>query len=279
MRRRDFMVTGLKGTALMCGGLSLLGQPATARALMQQPGAGRKGPRGNLTEWEAGDPDAPPERLILSPAQRQNVIITADKSASRGDKKDPQAISEAMLRIAKDYIGVNRTKDPEQVATFLRLFGLDLRYGPGQGYVPYCAAGASFIACQAYCETRVQQDFDPKNPNVIFRDVLKDINNYYFRPHPACWVMVQDAKNRNNWIGKQRVAATTPKPGWLVFYNWKGKASPPKHVGIVDRREGDQLHTVEFNTSRTAQGSQSNGGAVSDKVRSLKYVMGYISTY
>ncbi|MDR1002428.1 MAG: CHAP domain-containing protein [Oscillospiraceae bacterium] len=39
-----------------------------------------------------------------------------------------------------------------------------------------------------------------------------------------------------------------PKPGDIVFFDWSHDGRP-QHVGIVERIEGEVVHTIEGNTS------------------------------
>jgi len=51
-------------------------------------------------------------------------------------------------------------------------------------------------------------------------------------------------KNRSQW----QSGGYTPAPGDIIFFDWDGDASSD-HVGIVERVEGDRVHTIEGNTS------------------------------
>lgn len=77
------------------------------------------------------------------------------------------------------------------------------------------------------------------------------------------------------------VAAGTGKRGHegirvgdVVFFNWSG-GTLPEHVGIVTWAGADTIETIEGNTSPGVQGSQSNGGGVYKRTRSLTSVVGY----
>ncbi len=269
MERRQLLLSGL--TALSATTLGL--NPYFTEAQAQK----KKKPVELDTDEESGDPDAPAEVLALD-KQRIDQLYEGLIVMPKGVMKNAKNIALKALEISKSYVGVSRTSDSRQVTQFLNLFNLGLRYPDGK-YIPYCATGVAFAACQAYCVINPQPiKFDPKTPNLKFRKVLRDINKYYFKPSPACRFMVSDAKERNIWVPKSQAKWSNLKPGWLVIFDWKqiGKAN---HVGIVDKSLRDVLHTVEFNTSISDGGSRSNGGAVARKERDPKYALGYIKTY
>lgn len=171
---------------------------------------------------------------------------------------------------------VSRATDKTRVTEYLNLFGLDFADENGNPY-PYCAAGLGFAACIGYCNMAPTESFgDP--PTDVFRKVVPVLKANYFLPHPSCLNMVSDAKAKGRWIEGH---TTIPQPGWLVFYNWEGKTDPPMHVGIVQEAGQGKLRTIEFNTSDTSAGSQSNGGAVARKNRdsAIKFVIGYEKTW
>ncbi len=267
MERRRFVKAGL-----LCGAVGLVNRSFPRSALTVTNGIPQQQGAGQIMEAESGDPDAPPEVLDVNRASIEKLLPKLRRT--RGDHKDDRTIALATLATAKTYVGVTRANQPEQVAKMLKLFDLPLRYANGE-FIPYCASGLSFSACQAYCETDPKQSFDPNQPLDAFRRVLPDINKFYFKPHPACIEMVNDAKTRGKWLP---TAGNTPQPGWLVFYDWKSDGHP-NHVGMVDSAEADGLHTVEFNTSISEGGNRSNGGAVALKKRALHFVLGYIKTY
>lgn len=62
-------------------------------------------------------------------------------------------------------------------------------------------------------------------------------------------------------------------PGDHAFFNFSG-GSTPQHTGIVVRREGENLITIEGNTSPGNAGSQSNGGGVFLRTRPRWLVCG-----
>lgn len=273
MERRRFLAGSLKASMLIygLGGHNLLlggEQPQTSRPT-------RRGQRPQrIVETESGDPDLPVEILDISKAPIDELYRGP---VTRGIRKEPQIMAQTTLEVAKSFAGVNRSRNPDQVEKFLNLFGLHIRYPNGQ-VVPYCASGLNFAACQAYCTIAPPQEFEADNPNKTFRTVLPDINKYYFKPSPACRIMVADARSRGTWVERSNVSFEHILPGWLVFFDWK-HIGVANHVGIVDRAERSILHTVEFNTSSSEAGNQSNGGAVARRERSFGFVLGFIKTY
>ena len=269
MERRQLLLSGLTALGATTFGLN----PYVAEVAAQ----GKKKAVVLDTDEESGDPDAPIELLALD-KQKIDQLYKGLIVMNKGVRKDAKTIALKALEISKSHLGVSRSSNPRKVTQFLNLFNLGLRYKDGQ-FIPYCATGVAFAACQAYCMINPQPImFDPKTPNLKFRKVLRDIDKYYFRPSPACRYMVSDAKARGIWVPKAQANWKNLKPGWLVIFDWKqiGKAN---HVGFVDRSQKDILHTIEYNTSISAGGSRSNGGAVAQKERDPKYALGYIKTY
>jgi hypothetical protein len=265
MQRRGFMQTGL-----LLGAFGLtrsFGQAATRFSPQGNPAQ----TAANLIEEQSGDPDAATEVLRVDTAALKRLLPKF--IARRGDHKNDKSVALATLAAAKTYVGLNRDNGAEKVATMLKLFDLPMHLNGKP--VPYCASGISYAACQAYCGIDPQVVLDPGQPLGTLRQVQTDIDRYYFKTSPSCAVMVEDARKRGSWV---KVNTDPPQSGWLVFYHWKLDGHP-NHVGMVDHLEGDKLHTVEFNTSDPQHSSQSNGGAVAEKERSLNHVLGFIKTY
>lgn len=82
------------------------------------------------------------------------------------------------------------------------------------------------------------------------------VGKFAYTPSHAAWF-----KNKGMWLGR----VSNPQPGDIVFF---ANSSRICHVGIVEKRLGaTQVQTIEGNTSLS--GSQSNGGMVCRKTRSL----------
>jgi hypothetical protein len=254
-----------------------------------------------------GDPDlsddSPNETLSLSDAQNDAIdkIISGPSPQVHppgGEAEFPTGASHPQAHSAEEFPvknakqlftqfvldsagkeadnHVSRATDKPRVTEYLNLFGLDFADENGNPY-PYCAAGLGFAACIGYCDMAPTESFgDP--PTDVFRRVVPVLKANYFLPHPSCLNMVSDAKAKGRWIEGH---TTIPQLGWLVFYNWNGKTDPPMHVGIVEEAGQGKLRTIEFNTSDTGAGSQSNGGTVARKNRdsAIKFVIGYEKTW
>ena len=229
-------------------------------------------------EEQSGDPDLPMEKLEV---RLDDIAPLLDTGKAINIKKDPRQFATLMLRIASQ-----EARKPVPAVTtvedYFKLFNVPARKADGT-LQPFCAAGLSFAACQAYC------DLHPNNINYTesgklrtFRDVLSDVNKFYFLPHCSTQEMVRDAKQRGTWIDKQQ-RVTGLKPGWLVFFNWPDKrgnfSGVPNHVGVIQYVEQDLLHTVEYNTSIGSRGTQRNGGHIAFKERVYGNVLGYSKLY
>lgn len=65
-------------------------------------------------------------------------------------------------------------------------------------------------------------------------------------------------KNKGMWHEDESV---TPKPGWLIFYDWDDSASKvstdntgsPEHVGIVEKVSGGYIYVIEGNYSNSVK--------------------------
>jgi len=226
-----------------------------------------------LEEEQAGDPDRPPRTVVFNP---KAIDVVVDPGKSLGLRKDPQQIAQQILRIGESNVGISEDSNPEFVETLFKVLNVPSRKNDGT-LQPFCAAGVSFAACTAYCDIDPSKiSHDETNVVRVFRDVLSDINKFYFLPHCATRYMVEDSKRRGTWVdaSRNRVAA---HPGWLAFFSWR-RNKLPNHVGIVKSSHGG-LKTIEYNTSSGSGGSQSNGGVVAsrDRTADMDYVMGYIA--
>jgi hypothetical protein len=79
-----------------------------------------------------------------------------------------------------------------------------------------------------------------------------------------------------NWFKQQGCWFKSPKVGDIVLFDFGRKDGIADHVGIVEKVNADgTITTIEGNTSSTAHGSQSNGGCVARRIRSLNVVQGF----
>jgi hypothetical protein len=250
----------------------------------------------DFMEEQASRPDAPPEGLLIrrgSPQEKALAIATLPQAAEPprrtfgllppgmkppgGRKKDAQALALRMLQISDGFAQqqVSRWSKPEVVRLYLRLFNFDLKYATEDRWVPYCAAGVCYAACQAYCETEPATPIQGTDPVGSYRGVLPSILEHYFLPHVSVKKIVADAKKRGTWADVQEVPV--PKPGWLVAFDFLAPQTPC-HIGIVSGGDSLRLETVEYNTDININGNASNGGAVARRTRE-EHVLGYVRLY
>jgi len=210
-----------------------------------------------------------------------------DIGKSIGVNKDAKQFATRTIEIARNDVKENPQPEVLLIEEYLNLFGVPVRDTKGN-VQPFCAAGLSHAFCRSYCElTPDKLDYPKKQERVktrlrILRDVLADINKFYFLPHCATQQMVLAAKERNIWV-----VNTSPwtelKPGWLVFFNWpdeRGRRTGfPNHVGLIEQAASDQLNTIEYNTAIRKLGNQREGGHIAPKARDYTDVLGYIRTH
>lgn len=79
-------------------------------------------------------------------------------------------------------------------------------------------------------------------------------------------VLLNEAK-KLGWV------KTVPEPGDLACFQFPPADPTPDHIGFVDRVDGNTLFTIEGNTSMS---SDSNGGEVMARIRSMSQVQGLI---
>ncbi|GAB1326963.1 CHAP domain-containing protein [Streptomyces sennicomposti] len=79
-------------------------------------------------------------------------------------------------------------------------------------------------------------------------------------------------KAKGQWLGKN----VAVKPGDIVFYSWDG-GPLADHVGVVEKASaaGEDIHTIEGNTSSGNAGSQGNGDGCYRRTRPRTYVLGF----
>ena len=71
----------------------------------------------------------------------------------------------------------------------------------------------------------------------------------------GCQQMIELFKKLNAWVENE---ATTPKPGWIIFYDWQDAGSGDNqgyadHVGIVEKVEGGKVTIIEGNYSNSVK--------------------------
>jgi hypothetical protein len=253
--RRQFI--SICGLSLCCPPALLSGQvaPSTTPTIEQQK----------------GDPDAVYETISFDPNAISQLVSQPGKASfEKWDKGLPLR----MISTARTFLGASRDTSPAQITEFLRLF--DLPFKDDKGYVPFCAAGVSFCALMTYASS-IHPNYSANEKMTYFRNLMPDLEHYYFYPTVSCVSMYHIAAGKNRWIDRKGQPSVVPKPGWIVLYDWDSKGIPD-HCGIVVHAGKDKISTIEFNTSGTSGGSQRNGGTVSDKERSYNSVKGYVVT-
>lgn len=145
------------------------------------------------------------------------------------------------LRIAAAEVGYSRWSDPKPGTKYGRWYAeLTGSAYYGESGVPYCAMFVSWVLHQA---------------GVDF--------TYAYCPY-----ILRDFK-------AARVAKSDARPGDVVLFDWGGDGVPD-HVGLVELNRGTYYQTIEGNTSSGSAGSQSNGGRVARRTRSLSTVCAVI---
>jgi hypothetical protein len=70
----------------------------------------------------------------------------------------------------------------------------------------------------------------------------------------------------------------TPQKGDICVFDWDSDGFE-EHIGFYVGMDGDKVMTIEGNTSPDNRGSQSNGGMVCRKRRSLKQIEGFYNVF
>lgn len=157
------------------------------------------------------------------------------------------ATATQIINIAAKELGYSRWNDPNPGTKYGRWYaGKTGSPYFGHSGVPYCAMFVSWVLSQAGMAP----------PGGIFA---------------YCPTGLANARRLGRVRDKH--AAT---PGDLVFFDWN-KDGVADHVGIVTANRGSYLETIEGNTSPGVRGSQSNGGGVYRRARSLSLVIGVVS--
>ena len=154
-----------------------------------------------------------------------------------------------VIDIAASQIGYSRWTDPQAGTKYGRWYaGLTGESYYGQSGVPYCAMFVSWVFDQAKVECAGL-------------------------PGAYCPSMLQTALDDG-----ATVSLANARMGDVVYFDW-GSDGESDHVGIVVANYGSYYETIEGNTSDTSSGSQSNGGVVARKNRSLGTVSGVVRPY
>jgi hypothetical protein len=253
MRRRDFIAGFSAAASTMSMARQVLAQP-----LGDTP----------FKEDQRGDPDAQYETIEIDPSKISEIVNPGTRATFQPKSKDFGA---KLIVAAAQFVGKSRAKTPEEITDMLDLFGLSFKYGNGT-YVPYCAAGLSFAAAAAYAND-LKISYNQFDQTSTLRELLADMEHWYFYATPSVWDMYLVQAGKHRWVDASVDPKPVPLPGWIIIYNF-GKGAD--HCGIVEAMEGENIHTIEFNTT-IRNGSETNGGVVARKTRSYnETVKGFI---
>lgn len=221
---------------------------------------------GTFTEEQRGDPDLPRESISLDAEAIQNRVTGL---ASYRNRLDSATMAATVFAIAKPMIGWSRAETPERIADILDVFDLQFKDDKGR-FVPFCAAGVAYAFAAAYLKS-----WGVASSTNALRGALQEIDRYHFYPSPSVMDVYYVARGKRRWVDAVP-GKVTPKPGWLVVYDWSGTQRGADHVGLVTGLDAQGLHTIEFNTS---QQNQKNGGQVAARTRQYnKFVRGFVRT-
>lgn len=153
------------------------------------------------------------------------------------------ATASQIINIAAKEVGYTRWSDPNPGTKYGRWYAQKTS-SPyfGRSGVAYCAMFVSWVLSQA--------GMTP--PGGIFA---------------YCPTGLANARRLGRVIDKRHA-----KPGDVVFFDWNHDRITD-HVGIVTANRGSYIETIEGNTSSGRRGSQSNGGGVYRRARSLSLVL------
>lgn len=156
------------------------------------------------------------------------------------------SIVDKVLDIARKEIGtVEVPKDSNNIKYNTWYYG---RAVSGSAY-PYCVVFCCWVLNQAGASQAI----------------------YNGHKVASCGVLKSWAVENKCWITDK----SKLQPGDLVMYNFSG-GKAPQHVGIVEKTAAKNVVAIEGNTSAGSSGSQSDGGGVYRRTRSLQYVVGAV---
>jgi peptidoglycan hydrolase-like protein with peptidoglycan-binding domain len=143
-----------------------------------------------------------------------------------------------IIKVAESYLGYKESPPNSNRTLFGKWHGLDGN--------PWCAMFVSYV----YHESGVTElrKVDPTN-----------LPGFAYCPNGVKYFRQQNRFNK------------TPRIGSLVFFDW-GNDGISDHVGIVVDIQGENIITIEGNTSA---GNQSNGGEVQKRTRKMRDIQGF----
>src|ERR1041384_577485 len=225
---------------------------------------------GSQPEWQRSDEAIDFEPLSFDPDAVQRA--KQKRNRARFERRE-KVFGAGLIEQASTWVGKGRSNAKDEIAKLLKIF--DLPFAIDGKPVPFCAAGASYVAAQIYARRYVKED-SKLTPEVV-AEYLGDIDHHHFAPSPSVWDMYFVARGKRRWKDAEP-AKVAPKPGWLVIFDFVKGAD---HVGIVERYEPGTVHTIEFNTvPENAVGSEANGGMVARRRRryTVPMIKGFVQT-
>jgi hypothetical protein len=198
--------------------------------------------KGPFYPWRAGNG----EQGRSNVAGISKMLARGRQLTIKGTPKKPVgSVGARIVRLARKEIGVLEHPPGSNRGQRVEQYQASTTY-PGTGW-PYCAAFCRWVLDAA----------------------------------GVTWIDYRGAScpNLESWArsaGRWRSASTTPKPGWLVLFDWGGDGVSD-HVGIV---EVPRKSSVEANTTRGAGGNQSDGGGVHRRGMDHqgRVIRGYVDT-
>jgi len=184
-------------------------------------------------EWQCGDAQLNFEQLTFDANAVDRKRTKEDRAAF---EPQIQNFPKLLVEQASAWVGKSRAKDRGEITKLLSLF--DLPFESDGKPVPFCAAGASYVASTVYARARASRTGDAQAAADLAQ-FLGDVDHYHFGPSPSVWDMFYLAKGKRHWHDAK--AGFTPPPGWLVIFDF-GKGAD--HVGIVDRSDKGSISTI-----------------------------------
>jgi CHAP domain/Putative peptidoglycan binding domain len=224
--------------------------------MTEQPQGARAGASTDATH-AASDVDGDPRRelevaqLRLIEAERP-FVGEVDTTPRNGDGEDDPAAQEPLPEraiaklarlspdriLARAYAKLRYVEGPNDESMFGKWYGMN--------HAPWCAM---FVSWVFYLEGLPLPATTP-------------------RGFASCYYGMRWFQKNGQW----RSASTKPKPGWVVFFDWKDGGKPNDHVGIVNRVNPDgRIKTIEGNSSNPSGGRQ----GVFEHNRHVANVIGY----
>lgn len=169
------------------------------------------------------------------------------------------------VTMAKGALHMDRLHDRAQISKYLAEFGLPFEITGVP--VSFCMAGAGWYVTKEFANEH-NVPFTADDSVQVFHGLLPIIAREVILLDPRCHIVIADAKRRGNWCKGLDGAVE----GDLVFFCFNGTAVA-EHVGFYLSHNQGQVQSCDFNTSNV---NNANGGAVEDRSREVKFVVGHI---